>query len=117
MPHSSVSPVWALHETSNSLLHIAKGVLKATTSDNTEPLAVATTEAFGNTLAICQQAQLLVEKEATKRHKSHVVNFLKAQVGYSANDAASQLSSTSASVRFLSLAATLLCTSTSFVAA
>jgi hypothetical protein len=60
---------------------------------------------------------MLVEREAGKRHTSHVIRFLQTQVGYAANDSAFQLSSTGAGVRFLSLAAALLCTSSTFTAA
>jgi hypothetical protein len=75
---------------------MAKWILKATTSDNIQPLARLVAEAFGNTLVICPQAQLLVEKRASKRHKSHVLKFLQAQIGYAADDSALHLSSTSA---------------------
>jgi hypothetical protein len=57
---------------------------------------------------------LLVRKEAHKHHTSYIVKFLKARVGFSAHDSAIQLSSTIAGVRFLSLAAALLCTASSF---
>jgi hypothetical protein len=86
MSDTHVSPVWALQQTSDSVLLVAKGVIKAATSDNIQPLALLVAEAFGNTLAICQQTQMLVEREASKRHVSHVIKFLQAQVGYAAND-------------------------------
>ena len=117
MSHNFVSPVWALHETSHSSSVVAKDLLEAAHSDNIQPLALLSAAAFGNTLAICPQTQLLVYMEGTKRHNSHIVNFLKVEVGYSANDSASQLSTTGAGLRFLSLVATLLCTSRTFAAA
>ena len=117
MASHAISPGWALHETTNGMLTVAKGVLTAATSDNIQPLALLAAEAFGNTLAICQQTQLLVEKEARKQHTSYVVKFLKAKIGYSAHDSAIQLSSSNAGVRFLSLAAALLCTSSNFAGA
>lgn len=114
---TAIQPVWALHETSNGVLAVAKGILTAATSDNVQPLALLACEAFGATLAICHQTQLLVEKEARKHHTSYVVKFLKSKIGYSAHDSAVQLSATNAGVRFLSLAATLLCTSSNFTGA
>ena len=116
MSGPQVTPSWALQQTSESVLLITRGVLQAATSDNIQPLALLVAEAFGNTLAICQQTQMLVEREAGKRHVSHVIRFLQAQVGYAANDPAAQLSSTSAGVRFLSLVTALLCTSSTFMA-
>jgi hypothetical protein len=117
MPSNLIQPVWALHETTNGVFAVAKGVLTAATSGNVQPLALLAAEAFGATLAICQQTQLLVEKEARKHHTSYIVKFLKAKIGYSAHDSAIQLSSTNAGVRFLSLAAALLCTSSNFTGA
>ncbi|KAI9754071.1 MAG: hypothetical protein M1835_000923, partial [Candelina submexicana] len=113
----SLSAQWVLNETSSSALSVAKGVFRAATSDNVQPLALLTVEAFGNTLAICQQTQLVVEKEASKRHVAYVVKFLQSQIGCAANDSATHLASSGAGVRFLGLAAALLCTSSTFTAA
>ncbi|KIW14572.1 hypothetical protein PV08_07356 [Exophiala spinifera] len=110
MSNSQISASWTLQHSSESVLSFVQGMLTAATSDNIQPLAILVAEAFGNTLAICQQTQMLVEKEAGKRHVSHVVKFLHAKVGYAANDTAFQLSLTSAGVRFMSLVAALLCT-------
>ncbi|KAI9698171.1 MAG: hypothetical protein M1836_004173 [Candelina mexicana] len=112
-----VSAQWALNETSSSALSVAKGVFRAATSDNVQPLALLTVEAFGNTLAICQQTQLVLEKEASKRHVAYFVKFLQSQIGYAANDSATHLASSGAGVRFLGLAAALLCTASTFIAA
>ncbi|KAK6386135.1 hypothetical protein LTS17_001710 [Exophiala oligosperma] len=117
MSSSQISASWNLQQSSESILSFAQGMLTAATSDNIQPLAILVAEAFGNTLAICQQTQMLVEKEASKRHVSHVVKFLHAKIGYAANDSASQLSLTSAGVRFMSLVAALLCTEDTLVAA
>lgn len=114
---TAIQPGWALQETSNGVFTIAKGIMAAATSDNVQPLALLTCEAFGATLAICQQTQLLVEKEARKNHTSYVVKFLKSKIGYLAHDSAIQLSMSNAGVRFLSLAAALLCTSSNFAGA
>ncbi|MCJ1246708.1 hypothetical protein MMC30_003917 [Trapelia coarctata] len=95
---------------------VAKGILTAATSDNVQPLALLTAEAFGGTLAICQQTLLKVEKHARKNQHS-VIKYLQAQVGYFPNDSASHLSSSAHGVRFLSLVAMLLCSSSHFEAA
>ena len=115
--NSIVQITWALDRVSENIFAVAKGVLQAATSDNVQPLALLATEAFGNTLAMCQQTQIVVEREAGRRHEASVVHFLQASIGYSANDSSSQLASTSAGVRFLCLAATLLCTGSYFQAA
>ena len=65
---NQISATWALQETSNDALALAKGIVKAATSDNVQPLAIMTAEAFGNTLAICQQTQMIIEKEAGRSH-------------------------------------------------
>ena len=116
MAHNTVTASWALNTTSDNVFAVAQGVLKAATSDNVQPLALLTAEAFGGTLAICQQTLLKVERQARKNQHS-VIKFLQAQVGYFANDSASHLSSSSNGVRFLSLVAMLLCSSSSFEAA
>ncbi|KAL9004951.1 MAG: hypothetical protein Q9180_009821, partial [Flavoplaca navasiana] len=113
----AVQVTWALDRASDNAFAVAKGVLQAATSDNVQPLALLAAEKFGNTVAMCQQTQLLVEREAGRRHVSSVINFLQASIGYSADDSSSQLASTSAGVRFLCLAAALLCTNTHFEAA
>lgn len=50
---SVVSVQWALNETSDSAIKVARGVLQAATNDNVQPLALLAAEAFGSTLAIC----------------------------------------------------------------
>ena len=102
-----VSLQWSLNETSDSVIGVAKGILKAATSDNVQPLAILAVQAFGATLAICQDTQVRVEKEARKSYVSHVIQFLKSQIGYVRGDSADALMQSNAGVRFLSLAAAL----------
>jgi hypothetical protein len=104
---SVISLQWGLNETAGSSFSIAKGLIKAASSDNIQALALITCEAFGSTLAICQETCMKVERIAGMHHQSLVVKFLKSQIGYSAGDSAAQLSLSSAGVRFLSLAAAL----------
>lgn len=106
-----ITPSWALNATADNIFTVAKGILEAATSDNVQPIALLAAEAFGGTLAICQQTMIRVEKAAGRRHTSTVLQFLKSSVGYSANDSAAQLSTSSNGIRFLSLTAALLCTS------
>lgn len=114
---SQISTSWALQQTSNDVFSVAKGVLQAATSDNVQPLALLAVEAFGATVAICQQTQMIVEKEASLRHTNAVLNFLQSSVGYSANDSATYLSRSSSGVRFLSIASALSCMSSHFAGA
>jgi hypothetical protein len=104
---SAVALQWALNETTGSVFSVAKGLIRAASSDNIQALALLVCEAFGNTLAMCSETCLKVEQVAGMHHQSIVVKFLKAQVGYSSGDSGTQLSSSAAGVRFLALAAAL----------
>jgi hypothetical protein len=111
-----VTAQWQLNETADSAIAIAKGVLKAATSDNVQPVAIIAADAFGATLAMCRETQMKVEQAARKNHTSYIVEFLKSSIGYAKDDCAIQLCSSSTGVRFLGLAAALLCTADTFTA-
>jgi hypothetical protein len=113
---SAVTLQWSLNETAGSTLSLAKGVLKAATTDDVQPIAILAAEAFGATLAMCQETQMKVEIAAKQSH-TRFVRFLKSSIGYSKDDCAYHLASSSAGVRFLGLAAALLCMDNPFVAA
>ena len=104
---SAISLQWALNETANNTFTIAKGFIKAASSDNIQALALIACEAFGSTLAMSQETCMKVERVAGLHHQSVFVNFLKAQIGYSSGDSAAQLSLSAAGVRFMGLAAAL----------
>jgi hypothetical protein len=116
-PSRAVTAQWALNETTDSAIVIGKGVLRAATSDNVQPLAIIAAEAFGATIAMCRETQMKVEKHAKKNHNSYVVEFLRSSIGYAKDDCAIQLASSNSGLRFLGLAATLLCTEDNFTAA
>lgn len=113
---SAVALQWSLNETANSGFSIAKGVLRAATTDDVQPIAIMAAEAFGATLAMCQETQMKVEIAAKQSH-TRFVRFLKSSIGYSKDDSAYHLASSSAGVRFLGLAAALLCVGDHFQAA
>ena len=104
---SAIALQWALNETAGNVFSVAKGFIRAASCDNVQALALLVCEAFGNTLAMCPETCLKVERIAGMHHQSVVVKFLKAQVGYSSGDSGAQLSLSSAGVRFLGLAAAL----------
>ena len=104
---SPVNGTWALQETANSTFSVAKGLIKAASSDNIQPLALMACKAFGDTLAVCPETCLKVERVAGMHHQSATVKFLKAQIGYSSGDSAAQLALDASGVRFLALAAAL----------
>lgn len=104
---SAVALQWALNETAGNVFSVTKGFIRAASCDNVQALALLVCEAFGNTLAMCPETCLKVERIAGMHHQSVVVKFLKAQVGYSSGDSGAQLSLSSAGVRFLGLAAAL----------
>lgn len=112
-----LTATWSLSESSTNVLAVTRGVLQAATSDNVQPLCLLAVEAFGNTLPVCQQTQMIVEKEASRRDTTMVLKFLQAQIGYAAHDAAYQLTSSNAGVRFLSLASAILNVGSDFQAA
>ena len=104
---SAVTGTWALHETANSTISVAKGLIQAASSDNVQALALVACKAFGATLAVCPETCLKVERIAGMHHQSATVKFLKAQIGYSPGDSAAQLALDMSGVRFLGLAAAL----------
>jgi hypothetical protein len=114
---STVSAQWQLNETADSVIAVARGVLRAATSDNVQPIAILAANAFGATLAICQETQLKVRRDAMKHKPTYVVNFLRSTIGYAKDDCAIQLASSNSGLRFLGLAATLHCTASNFIGA
>ncbi|MCJ1239273.1 hypothetical protein MMC14_007267 [Varicellaria rhodocarpa] len=102
--------LWELARTSDSTFSVAQGIIRASTSDNVQTLALLACERFGATLAICPDTCRKVEKEVTKVQTpiTSVITFLNATVGYSAGDCASQLTRSLAGVQFIGLAAVLI---------
>jgi len=114
---NAISAQWQLNETANSGITIAKGVLRAATSDNVQPIAIIAADAFGATLAMCQEAQLRAERAAKKDHKSYVLEFLlRSSIGYAKDDCAIQLAASGSGLRFLGLAAAMICMTDMFTA-
>ncbi|KAH6963314.1 hypothetical protein DER45DRAFT_104508 [Fusarium avenaceum] len=106
----SLSPIqaqWAIDETSRTFLSTITGVLAAAASDNVQALAIIACEQFGSTLAICDETSHKVETVIVPTPQPATVIFLKAAVGYSPRDSATQLGKSMAGVRFLGLAAAL----------
>ena len=81
--------------------------MRAATSDNVQPLALISCEKFGATLAMCPETNKKMEDLIIKVSGPKHVRFMKAQIGYSANDSAAQLSRSLAGIQFLGLAAVL----------
>ena len=103
----SVQAQWSLDSTSSSAVSISRGILRAATSDNVQPLAIIACERFGNTIAMSPEACLKIEKSVLPTPPPAVLRFVQGVVGYSADDCATQLGSTLAGLQFLGLAATL----------
>ena len=112
---SVLSMQWSLNESSSGVLAMTRGLIKATTSDNIQPLALMACEQFGTTLPMSTETRLKMEMVARKKH-STTLDFIKCQVGFSEGDSADYLSRTDGGVRFLGLAATL-CSLRSSIAA
>ncbi|KAK7960446.1 hypothetical protein PG988_011660 [Apiospora saccharicola] len=111
---SDLQAQWDLSATSTDVLSVARGVLIAASSDNVQPLAIMSCERFGNTLAMGRPACDHVKSHLLPTPEHEVVKFIKAVVGYSKNDAASELGQTQAGMQFLALAASLLSTMSVF---
>ncbi|KAI9840168.1 MAG: hypothetical protein M1837_001881 [Sclerophora amabilis] len=101
-----IQPQWAINETVGGTISVARGVLEAATSDNISVLALMSCESFGATLPLCAETRVKVEQLARKDHTSHVLTFIKAQIGYKKGDSVDVLSRSDAGVRFLCLAST-----------
>lgn len=100
---------WSLDSTASTTVSIAKDVIRAATSDNVQALALIACEKFGATLAMCPETNKKMEDLIIKVSGPKFVRFMSAQIGYSANDCATQLSRSLAGVQFLGLAAALVC--------
>ena len=81
--------------------------MRAATSDNVQPLALIACEKFGATLAMCPETNKKMEDLIIRVSGPRRVRFMKAQLGYSANDSATELSGSLAGIQFLGLAAAL----------
>jgi hypothetical protein len=99
--------VWAISDTANQSVTIARGLLEAATSDDISPAALLACGAFGSLLPVSPETRLKIEQLARRNHTSHVLNFIKAQIGYKKDDSVEQLSRTDSGIRFLCLVATL----------
>ena len=107
MTNVSETLTWSLDSSASSTVSILKDVIRATTRDNVQPLALISCEKFGATLAMCQETNKKMEDLIIKVSGPKYVRFMSAQIGYSANDSATQLSRSLAGVQFLGLAAVL----------
>lgn len=103
----ATSSVWATSDTANNTVTFARGLLEAATSDDISPVALLACDSFGSLLPVSPETRLKIEQLARRNHTSHVLNFVKAQIGYKKNDSVEQLSRSNSGIRFLCLAATL----------
>jgi len=98
---------WALNETVTGAFTVSRDILVAATSDNVQVAALAAVEAFGATLAICDETETRVEG-LNRVRSSRVVKFLKSWIGYAAGDSCDALLVSTGGIRFLALAATFM---------
>ena len=114
MAHVSTPLTWSLDSTASTTISVLKDVMRAATSDNVQPLALIACEKFGATLAMCPETNKKMEDLIVKVSAPKHVRFIKAQIGYSTNDAATQLSRSLAGVQFLGLASALVSSMSTF---
>ena len=110
MSSTPVQAQWSLSSTSQTTLSIARGILVAATSDNVQVLAILACERFGSTVAVSSKTTSKVEHVLVPTPEPAPISFLKAYVGFSLNDCATQLGKSAAGIRFLGLAAALVTT-------
>jgi hypothetical protein len=103
----SIQAQWSLDQTMGSALSVARGIFQAATNDNVQPLAILACENFGNTIAMCEGTCWKIESLVTKINEPAAIHFLRASVGFTTRDCATQLNKSQAGVRFLGLAAAL----------
>lgn len=106
----SVQSQWALDSTAQGSLSVLTGLLKAASSDNVQALALLVCEKFGGTLAMSSQTIRKVETTIVPTPPPATVAFLRASIGFSTNDCATQLGGSKQGQRFLGLAAALVTT-------
>ena len=114
MTNVNTTLTWSLDSTASSTVSVLKDVMRAATSDNVQPLALIACEKFGATLAMCPETNKKMEDLMIKVSGPKYVRFMSAQIGYSAQDSATQLSRSLAGVQFLGLAAALISTMNTF---
>lgn len=110
MASSPIQLQWELGRAADTTLSVARGIIRAATSDNVQALALLACEKFGATLAMCPETCSKIEKLVKKSRTSAVLKFLPVAIGYSANDCASELARSLAGIQFLALAAALVTT-------
>lgn len=110
--HNSSTPAiqvqWSLDSTSNSLLSISKGLIRAATSDNVQVIALLACERFGNTIAMSRETCLKMERYVIPTPAPAPVRFLGALVGYAAGDCVTHFGTTQAGIQFLGLASAMM---------
>ncbi|KAI0532579.1 hypothetical protein GGR58DRAFT_517599 [Xylaria digitata] len=98
---------WSLDQTSDHLIDIWRGYLRAATSDNVQALALVACERFGTVVAMSPESCHKVFLLCDRSQESMTLGFIKAAIGYSKNDSAYHLARSDAGQRFLGLAASL----------
>lgn len=98
---------WSLDQTSDHLIDVWRGYLRAATSDNVQALALVACEGFGAVVAMSPESCHKVFLLCDRSQESMTLGFIKAAIGYSKNDSAYHLARSDAGQRFLGLAASL----------
>ena len=108
MSGQAVQVQWSLDPGVNFAVNTIGGLLRAAASDNVQPIAVIACEKLGASLPACLERMASVRSDFVATPMPTQLKFLKATVGFSANDCATQLATSDAGVRFLVLAAALI---------
>ena len=110
----SVQLQWNLDRSTSSVIGMARGILHAATTDNVQVLAILACACFGNTIAMSPETLSKIERFVVPTSQSAILAFLKASVGYSADDCVSQFRQSLAGLQFLGLAGALVTTLSPF---
>ncbi len=103
MSNSAIQAQWNIGGVWDTL----RGLVNAASSDNVQIKALLACGQFGNTLAMSDETINKVQRVLLPSPEPAPINFLKATVGFSPNDCATQLGETQSGRRFLGLAAAL----------
>jgi hypothetical protein len=103
----SLNATWNLGST-DGVISVTLNALIAGMVDRVQPFAIVACQRFGNTIPMCDRTIDIIRTKALPAPDSRIIKFLKAFVGFSGDDCASEFSESQDGLRFLSLAAALI---------
>ncbi|KAH1377753.1 hypothetical protein KXV95_004987, partial [Aspergillus fumigatus] len=103
-----LNATWNIGST-GGLISLTMGALVAGMVDRVQPYVFKACQQLGNTIPMCDATMEIIRNKVVPPPEKQRIKFLKAFVGFPTNDCASEFSQSQDGLRFLSLAAALLC--------